>query len=418
MYQPRIAIIGGGPAGLTLGRLLHLRGIQTTIYDLRAKPTAEELDQPCGMLDLHEESGLSAIRECGLWDEFMTLTGECSEETKVYDSEAKLLHQDFGGSAEGARPEISRHQLLKLLMSSIPADMVRWEHKVTSIERRVTETGSTEIIVDFGLKGKASFDLVVGADGAWSKFRALLTPTKPHYSGIQFISLDLKAVSTRHPRFAEFLGNGSMMSLGFHNGVLAQRGARGAARMYLAVSTKDEDFGGKYGLKDKVPADAKATLLNDQDLFAKWNPIFKELIAAACEESTEDDPTELLDVKPLYMLPVGHRWESGPGLTLVGDAAHLMTPFAGEGVNLAMWDCQDLATAIGDAVEAGAAGPTEFHSLLQPLIKQYETAMLDRAGEKAEETWSNKGMMFDTLDSSRNLAEFFQSAGLGPEQPS
>lgn len=69
--SPRIAIIGAGPAGLTLGALLHKHAIPFTIFELRQKPTAGELSKPSGMLDLHEGSGLAAIRECGLYDEFL-----------------------------------------------------------------------------------------------------------------------------------------------------------------------------------------------------------------------------------------------------------------------------------------------------------------------------------------------------------
>ena len=66
VFRPRIAIVGGGPSGLALGQLLHQRGIRATIYELRAKSTPEELAEPSGVLDLHEESGLAAMRECGL----------------------------------------------------------------------------------------------------------------------------------------------------------------------------------------------------------------------------------------------------------------------------------------------------------------------------------------------------------------
>ncbi len=84
--QPGIAIIGGGPAGLTAGLLLRKRGIPFTIFELQQKPTDEELAKPSGMLDLHEESGIAAIKECGLFDEFLKLTGECTETSKFVDA--------------------------------------------------------------------------------------------------------------------------------------------------------------------------------------------------------------------------------------------------------------------------------------------------------------------------------------------
>ncbi|KAL1849892.1 hypothetical protein VTK73DRAFT_9794 [Phialemonium thermophilum] len=81
-YTPRIAIVGAGPAGLTLGRLLYLQGIPATIYERRPEPTAEDLAKPCGMLDLHAESGIAALRDCGLpgWS---TATAGCCTTTSA-----------------------------------------------------------------------------------------------------------------------------------------------------------------------------------------------------------------------------------------------------------------------------------------------------------------------------------------------
>jgi 2-polyprenyl-6-methoxyphenol hydroxylase-like FAD-dependent oxidoreductase len=79
-FRPRIAIVGSGPSGLALGLPLQQRGICPTIYELRSKPTPEELAKPSGMLDLHEESGL---REYGLWDSFQAAVGDCSKACRV-----------------------------------------------------------------------------------------------------------------------------------------------------------------------------------------------------------------------------------------------------------------------------------------------------------------------------------------------
>ncbi|OKL60879.1 hypothetical protein UA08_03734 [Talaromyces atroroseus] len=84
--------------------------------------------------------------------------------------------------------------------------------------------------------------------------------------------------------------------------------------------------------------------------------------------------------RPLYMLPVGWKWQSRPGLTLVGDAAHVMTPYAGEGVNLGLQDALKLSQAI-----IKAAAPTSIDdSALENEVKGFEDDMFVREKRTAE----------------------------------
>jgi 2-polyprenyl-6-methoxyphenol hydroxylase-like FAD-dependent oxidoreductase len=134
------------PSGLALGQLLHQRGIRATIYELRAKFTPEELANPSGMLDLHEESGLAAMRECGLWDGFQTAVGDCSESMRVINPDGAVLHTDEGELA--SRPEIARNALTNLLIQNVPSDIIKWNHKITTVRsNRNTTTGATEFTI-------------------------------------------------------------------------------------------------------------------------------------------------------------------------------------------------------------------------------------------------------------------------------
>ena len=83
------------------------------------------------------------------------------------------------------------------------------------------------------------------------------------------------------------------------------------------------------------------------------------------------------------MLPVGFRWSPRPGVTLLGDAAHLMTPFAGVGINVALADALGLAKALlkrKDALEADLSGN------LAEALQEYERPMFERAKENMEKT--------------------------------
>lgn len=173
--RPSIAIIGGGPSGLCLGVLLHKHGIPFTVYELRDKPDDSTLLTPSGMLDLHQESGLAAIRACGLWEEFQKHILDCSEELIIMNKDGRVTHRDNGGPGPESRPEIARNTLTHLLLASIPAERIRWECKLLSASR----TSTNRISLDFGSKGIFEHDFVVGADGAWSKIRNLIKQSNP-----------------------------------------------------------------------------------------------------------------------------------------------------------------------------------------------------------------------------------------------
>ena len=403
-FQPRIAIVGGGPSGLALGLLLHQRGVRSTIYELRPEFTPEDLAKPSGMLDLHEESGLTAMRECGVWDKFLAAVGECSESQRVLDRNGTVVHTDEGELS--SRPEIARNALTSLLLHTIPSDIIKWNHKITTARStRNATTGATEITLDLGLHGTATYDFVVGADGAWSRLRPLLSDIRPIYTGAQYITATVRQVSTKYPHLLSLCGSGSLCALGGGNGIMTQRGPQDSIRVYAAVSTPQENWATVSGLAGKTAVDVKTTLLADDAIFGTWAPTLQDLFSIACEEEAADNPGATADIKPYYMLPIGHRWTHRPGLTLVGDAAHLMTPWGGEGVNLALWDALDLAKVLATPT-LEAADAAAWQASLEPELCAFEEKMLARAEVEAKDTDSNREM-FLSENGAQRMADFF-----------
>lgn len=394
MPSPRIAIVGGGPAGLTLGVLLHKQGIPYTIFELRSQPTDADLARPSGMLDLHPESGLDAIAACGLTDEFAPLTGECSEQFLIANRAGEVLMAADGG---GKRPEISRNNLSKLLGRHVPEESIQWSHRLV----KATKTASGEVVLDFGDKGTHTFDLVVGADGAWSKVRALLTDTRPHFTGMHCVTVTITHLTTRFPHLAKLVGSGSYISLGRRHAIVSQRGPLDSARLYLWMTIADEHFATTQGLAGKPASAAKDALLKDNDLLGTFGPTVQDLVATACDEDVATEKTDgSLDIRPFYTLPHGITWASQPGVTLVGDAAHLMLP-NGEGVNQAMLDALLLSKAITEAYRASASEAseaTDFLDALNPLLHTFEKEMGARSVEEGKETDERIGRMFGTED--------------------
>jgi 2-polyprenyl-6-methoxyphenol hydroxylase-like FAD-dependent oxidoreductase len=413
-YQPKIAIVGAGPAGLTLGLLLHKHSIPFTIYELRSKPTETELAKPSGMLDLHEESGLAALKACGVFENFLSVTGECAEVMKVTDKDGNVVYADEGTLEY--RPEISRHALTKLVLSALPSECVQWGYKLKAAVPPTTQSGPKRTILEFDGCGTAAFDFVVGADGAWSKIRRLVASTMPSYTGVQSITLTITHITEKYPHLADFVGPGSMFALGNRNAIISHRGAMDSARLYVGIQTDDEEFGTTTGFSGQTPAEIQDALLSDKRYFRAWGEVTKELLAKACEDETASNPGSSTDIKPMYMLPIGHTWESSPGVTLIGDAAHLMAPWAGEGVNLAMWDALSLSEALASAFAGGSfADESAFQDVLAPLIKDFEVKMTERAKEAAEITFANEGIMFGD-DGAEGMAEQMRSFGPPTEE--
>ncbi|KAL5051062.1 hypothetical protein BDW71DRAFT_82373 [Aspergillus fruticulosus] len=401
----KIAISGGGPAGLTLGLLLHKKNIPFTIYELRQKPTKADLAKPSGMLDLHEESGLAALKECGLYDTFLTLTGECSQAQRVADKDGNIVYADGGELSQ--RPEISRHALTNLLTEHLPPGSIKYGHKLLSVSASTKE-------LDFGPHGKQPFDLLIGADGAWSCVRGALTDVKPHYSGTQSITGTIPNISSKHPHLSSLLGDGSFSALGLRHGVMAQRGPADSARIYTFLSIPDDEYFPSTSGLDKLDLQAaKERLLTDTKLLGSFGKLIKELVSASCEEESKTNPdAKTLPVKAIYTLPTDttfpHNTNPAVAITLIGDAAHLMPPWAGEGVNLAMWDSLLLSNAIIRAFQESDGQSASFLASLDPLLQAFEMEMFVRARGKAEETEGNGKMLFGK-DGAVAFKRFFEA---------
>ncbi|MFF3466874.1 FAD-dependent oxidoreductase [Streptomyces sp. NPDC002619] len=376
---PRIAIIGAGPGGLTCARILQRHGITATVHEQDGSRTARNQG---GTLDMHPDSGQNALREAGLLKEFLALARPEGQQIRLVGRDARVLFDAVPPEAdtENGNPEIDRGQLRDLLLNSLEPDTVHWDHKLAHVEP--LNGGAHRLHFTDGTTTEA--DLVIGADGAWSKVRRLLSDATPVYTGVTFVETGLDNADTRHTALASLTGDGTMMALDNNQGFVAQRNSHQHIRVYIGMRT-DEDWYQKAGLDLTHTAAVREALLKE---FTGWS---RDLLGFIT-----DTDTRYIN-RPLYALPVPHTWPHTPGLTLLGDAAHLMSPFSGMGANLAMLDGADLARALIN------------NTVIDDAVRAYENLLLPRSREAAEGAAEGVASAFAPDSATQALAHMSQN---------
>jgi 2-polyprenyl-6-methoxyphenol hydroxylase-like FAD-dependent oxidoreductase len=411
----KVAIVGAGPAGCMLARLLKYRAgddIDITIFE--SEKSIDYRSQG-GTLDLHVKTGQRALKEAGLYDEFLRHARFDGEAISLADKNfvrfVTIKGNDNAKSSTTGRPEIDRPVLRQILYDSLPEGTVCWNHKLD----RVEEPGTLHFV---NQPPRTGFDLIVGADGGWSRVRNHLSATKPHYSGISGHAFSIPNAAQATPDLLAQTNRGSLFAWSDAKFIAAQcmgDGSLSISTWSRRPATWRDDCG--YDVYD-----AKATkeaCLRDH---ADWDP---RLVAYT--QRAEDHVVP----RDLYMLPVGFEWEHMRGVTLVGDAAHLMvsgeclcvpmlacfcladidliqTPFAGEGVNLALQDSMKLADAILKIRDASA-------EQLDDSIREFESDMFVRAKRTTQLTCDMKDALFVDGGGPRKNIETYLLRPVGDE---
>ncbi|NJP74976.1 NAD(P)/FAD-dependent oxidoreductase [Streptomyces sp. C1-2] len=341
-----VTIVGAGLGGLTLARVLHVHGIPAEVYEAEASPDARAQG---GMLDIHDYNGQLAIEAAGLREAFRAIVLEGRQAMRALSEDGTLLFEK-ADDGQGGRPEAQRADLRRMLLDALPAGTVNWGAKVTGA--RGLGEGRHEVAFADGRT--LVTELLVGADGAWSRIRPLLSAATPEYAGTSFVETYLHEADTRHPGAAKAVGGGMMFVPAPDRGITAHRERGDTLHAYISL-TRPLDWFDRIDFTDSAAATARVAAE-----FEGWAPEITALI-------TDSDTPPVL--RPHFALPDRHRWQRTPGVTLIGDAAHLQVP-NGEGANWAMCDGAELAGAL-------AAHPDD----LEAGLEAYEQAMFTRMSQ-------------------------------------
>ena len=383
LQNKKVAIVGGGPGGLTLAKLLQLNGVEVKVYERDLDKNARVQGSP---LDLHDESGLAALRKAGLLDDFKNNFMVGADQSTITNHKAEIFFSDHGEKQneyfgdEHFRPEIDRGVLRKILLESLDPETIVWNSHFLSMTQQ-----DEGWLLHFKNKESVYADIVIGSDGANSKIRPYLTDIKQFYSGITMLEGNVYDAEKRVPNISKILRGGKIMAFGNEQNILMGQKANGEIGFYASFKA-DENWAVASGLDFYNQSEVLKWF---QKEYPDWSPIWYELF--------ENTSTPFIP-RPIYCMPLDQTWKTAKNLTIIGDAAHLMPPFAGEGVNMAMLDALELSETLTSS---------QFNTI-ESAISEYEKNMFKRASKIAQESLEN-GERMHSENALTTMLDFFNS---------
>ena len=329
MAEPRVAVVGAGLAGALLATLLGRRGVQVTLYERRPDPRLAGAERGRSINLALSARGLAALDAVGLRDEVMA---------HALPMHGRMVHtgtedQGFQSySADGTRAinSISRSVLNEVLLDAAektPGVTIRFGHRLSEVH---LESGLLRLDAD-GAAVEERADVILACDGAYSAARRAVTFHEGFTFGQDYLEHGYRelTIPARNGEFAldpdalHIWPRGQSMMIALPNADRSFTCTLFWPRGELEALRSDEDVLGYFRshYPDAVPL--MPTLAEDYRL----NPI-GSLVTVRC-------------------WPWVHAGEQAT-LALIGDAAHAIVPFYGQGANCAMEDCIEIDACLAE----------------------------------------------------------------------
>ncbi|MFI5141382.1 MAG: FAD-dependent oxidoreductase [Bacteroidia bacterium] len=370
---PHVAIIGAGIGGVALAVACLHRGIPFTLYE--RDNSFDARSQGYG-LTLQQAS--NAIKGLGI---FSLRQGINSTRHVVHTTEGKEIiewgmrtHTNTKKSPKRINVHIPRQTLRLALLEQLGGnDTVQWGHQLVDLKKGEGEG----VELRFQVNGKIKYakaDLVVGADGIRSVIRSLLigediTPLR--YLGYMVI-LGICPLKALKDVESSLLDSATVFQT-----------VNGNERIYMMPYSSDTVMWQlSFPMPEKEAKDLSAqgakALKEEACRITQWHNPIPQILTATLEAQISGYPVydrELL--KPGLL-------QKGGAVTLIGDAAHPMSPFKGQGANQALLDA--LALARGISIACGSSSHWREAGVRKSVLTEFEVEMLERSAAKVKDS--------------------------------